>query len=116
MSAQDIHDFLVKFKQAATSGSGVDLVPRIETRTTLAQLGLTKANLEALLLNLSVVDYCNGPEPDYDRPGEVVWMFGTRIQGKEICIKLKVGQVGKQKIAKCISFHIAQFPLKYPHR
>jgi hypothetical protein len=116
MSAQDIRDFLLEFKQAATCGSGVDLVPRNETRATLAQLGLTKVDLEVLLLNLSVMDYCNGPEPDFDRTGEVVWIFGTRIQGKEIYIKLKVGQVGKQKIAKCISFHIAQFPLKYPHR
>jgi hypothetical protein len=43
-------------------------------------------------------------------------MFGMQIQDREIYIKLKVTQVGKTKIAKCISFHIAQHPMKYPHR
>lgn len=115
MSIQGIHDFLLKFKQAIAGGSGVDLVPRNETRETIARLGLTKANLEELLLDLSVTNYSNGPEPDNDRPGEV-WMFGLQIQGHEIYIKLKVVDIGKQKMAKCISFHIAKHPLKYPHR
>ena len=93
----------------------MDIVPRNETRATLGLLGLTKPDLELLLLNLSIVNYCNGPESDHDRPGKV-WMFGMQIQDREIYIKLKVTQVGKTKIAKCISFHIAQHPMKYPHR
>ena len=115
MSIEDIWDFLLEFKMAATGGSGVDIVPRNETREILGLLGLTKLDLELLLLNLSIVNFCNGPEPDRDRPGEI-WMFGIQIQGHEVYIKLKVAQVGKQKIAKCISFHIAHYPLKYPHR
>ena len=54
MSIQDVRDFLLEFKQVATGGSGVDIVPRAETRPTLAQLGLTMANLEEFLLGLSV--------------------------------------------------------------
>ena len=115
MSIQDVRDFLLEFKQVATGGSGVDTIPRAETRPTLARLGLTMANLEELLLGLSVADYCKGPEPDRDRPGKV-WIFGREIEGQEVYIKLKVAQVGDQRIAKCISFHIAQYPLKYPHR
>jgi len=115
VSIQDVRDFLLKFKQVATGGSGVDIIPRAETRPTLAQLGLTMANLEELLLGLSVADYCKGPVPDRDRPGSI-WIFGREIEGHEVYIKLKVAQVGDRHIAKCISFHIAQYPLKYPHR
>jgi len=112
---QDVRDFLLEFKQVATSDSGIDIVPRAETRPTLARLGLTKANLEEILLELSVTDYCQGPKPDRDRPGNL-WIFGREIEGHEVYIKLKVAQVGNRHIAKCISFHIAQYPLRYPHR
>ena len=115
MSIQDVRDFLLEFKRVATGGSGIDIVPRAETRPTLARLGLTKANLEEILLGLSVADYCQGPKPDRDRPGNL-WIFGREIEGHEVYIKLKVAQVGDKRIAKCISFHIAKFPLKYPHR
>jgi len=33
------------------------------------------------------------------------------IEGKEVYIKLKIADVGRGKIAKCISFHEAEFPL-----
>ncbi len=115
MPIRDVRDFLLKFKQAATIGSGIDIVPRAETRPTLARLGLTKANLEEILLGLSVTDYCRGPETDRDRSGNL-WIFGREIEGHEIYIKLKVAQAGKKRIAKCISFHIAQYPLGCPHR
>lgn len=115
MSIQDVRDFLLEFKQAVTNGTGIDMVPRVETRATLAQLGLTKANLEEILLGLSVTNYCKGPEADRDRRGSV-WIFGCTIEGHEVYIKLKVVRVGNRQIAKCISFHIANYPLNYPHR
>jgi hypothetical protein len=46
-------------------------------------------------------------------PGEI-WEFGKRIGGNDVYIKLKIAQVGNDKIAKCISFHKAEFPLSYP--
>mgnify|MGYP000149152536 FL=1 len=76
---------------------------------------MTKANLEEILLGLSVTDYCQGPEPDRDRPGNL-WIFGRDIEGHEVYIKLKVAQAGDRQVAKCISFHIARHPLEYPHR
>jgi len=115
VSIQDVRDFLLDFKQTATENSGIDIVPRAETRPTLARLGLTNANLEEILLELSVTDYCKGPEQDRDRPGEL-WFFGREIEGNDVYIKLKVAQVGDRRIAKCISFHIARYPLRYPHR
>jgi len=113
--AESVRRFLLQFKQAATRGSGVDIVPRQETLATLASFGLTKANLEQLLLGLSVTDYSEGPVRDYDRPGQL-WVFGKDIKGQEVYIKLKVARAGNRQVSKCISFHIAQRPMRYPLR
>lgn len=105
--------FLRDFKNIATKGRGIDFVPRKKNIESLAKLGLNKKAAKSEILNLSVSDYCDGPKPDTDRSGEV-WEFGKEILGKEVYIKLKVAQVKGDKIAKCLSFHIAEFPLCFP--
>lgn len=115
MSQDETRKFLLEFKKAATAKSGVDLVPRKDSLETIKQLGLTKRNLEGILLDLSVADYCDGPKADRDKPGEI-WEFGKNLDGHEVYIKLKVVAVGESRIAKCISFHIAQYPMKFPYR
>jgi len=45
-----------------------------------------------------------------------IWVFGKKIDDKEVYIKVKIAQVGTDKIAKCISFHIAEYPLSYPFK
>jgi hypothetical protein len=106
--------FLIEFKKIMVTGRGLDIVPRRENLDALSDLGLTRNNLKEEILALSVQDYCEGPEPDKDRPGEI-WIFGKQVAGKEIYIKLKIAQVGKEKIAKCLSFHPANFPLCFPY-
>ena len=107
--------FLAEFKEVVSSGRGLDLIPRAETNDTLHELGLTKKNVVDEILDLSVYDYSAGPLPDRDRPGSV-WVLGREIFGREIYIKLKIAQVGANRIAKCISFHEADYPLNYPLR
>lgn len=114
-SKADVARFLREFKQIVDHGRGLDLIPRAETNQTLRELGLTRKNVKNEILALSVSDYCRGPEPDRDRPGNV-WIFGRRVSGAEIYIKLKIASVGKIQIAKCISFHKAKYPLRYPLR
>lgn len=111
--SEKVKQFLLDFKHAATTPSGVDLVPREVNMLTLSYLGITKKNLEEILLGLSVVDYCKGPVHDKDKPGEL-WEFGKDMDGQEVYIKLKV--VKDKNIAKCISFHIAKYPMKYPFK
>lgn len=96
-------------------GRGLDIVSRKENINALADLGLTKKNCKYEIMSLSVSDYCEGPKPDKDKPGDI-WVFGKEIDGKEVYIKLKIARVGKEKIAKCISFHIANYPLFFPYQ
>jgi hypothetical protein len=111
----EVRDFLLQFKKIMVTGRGLDIVNRRENLEALAKLGLTKKNLIEEIMTLSVENYCEGPEPDRDRPGNI-WVFGKQVGTDEIYIKLKIAQVGKEKIAKCLSFHAANFPLCYPFR
>lgn len=111
--SDEVKQFLLDFKQAATSSSGIDLVPRKVNMETRSYLGITMKNLEEILLGLSVVDYCKGPLLDRDKPGEL-WEFGKEVNGEEVYIKLKV--VKELNLAKCISFHIAKHPMRYPFK
>jgi hypothetical protein len=110
-----IVSFLKEFKQIATKGRGIDLVGRRKNLESLAGLGLTRRNCKNEILSLSVADYCAGPKPDTDKTGEI-WEFGKTIDTREIYIKLKIARVGSERIAKCISFHLAEFPLRFPCR
>lgn len=119
MPVFEVRDFLLTFKKAVTTGSGVYIVPRDSTRDTLSELGLTEANLEEILLSLSIRDYCKGPEADRDAVGRTsgeIWFFGKKIQSRDVYIKLKLFQVNNQMHSKCISFHFPEHPLAYPHR
>jgi hypothetical protein len=83
--------------------------------SSLASLGLTIENRKELLLSLTIEDYCSGPEPDHSFPGDI-WKFGKTLEGKEVYIKLKIEDQGHRKIAKCLSFHIVEREICYPHK
>jgi len=111
----EIRDFLLQFKKIMVKGRRLDIVNRRENIEALAKRGLTKKNLREEIMTLSVRNYCEWPEPDRDRPGNI-WVFGKQVGTEEVYIKLKIAQVGREKIAKCLSFHTANFPLCYPFR
>jgi len=96
--------FLKEFKKIVTAGRGLDIILRHANVACLAELGLTRKNQREEILALTVSDYCEGPEPEKDRPGEI-WVFGKRIGGKEVYIKLKIA---------LLSFHPAKHPLCFP--
>lgn len=98
-----------------TNGRGLDIIPRPKNNQTIMELGLTKHNITRILLELTVADYIRGPEQDRDKPGEL-WVFGKQVAQKEIYIKLKIAQIGVKRIAKCISFHVAEYSLCYPNK
>ena len=110
----EIRNFLKQFKRIA-SKNGISVVSRESNLKALAGLGLTKKDRKKEIMTLSVTDYCQGPEPDHSRPGKI-WIFGKKIKQKNIYIKLKIADTGNQKIAKCLSFHPAIFPLNFPFK
>ncbi|MBF0563715.1 MAG: type II toxin-antitoxin system MqsR family toxin [Nitrospirae bacterium] len=109
-----VREFLMVFKQIADR-RGIDVVPRRVNNQTLADIGLTKKNRYYEILSLSVQDYCRGPLVDDSGMKGEVWVFGKSIENVTIYIKLKIAEIEeKPHIAKCISFHEAKHPLKFP--
>jgi hypothetical protein len=111
---RQIRDFLRAFKHIGAR-NGIYVIPRDKNQQALADLGLTRKNRFDIIMFLSVTDYCSGPEPDRDKKG-CIWEFGKIIDGTPIYIKLKIAETDGGDIARCISFHAAEFPLSFPCR
>lgn len=107
--------FLKEFKKLAVRDKGIYVINRRENRDALVELGITEQIRKNEIMSLSIDDYSSGPEPDVDMPGDI-WVFGKEINGHGVYIKLKIADVGGKRIAKCISFHKANFPQRYPLR
>lgn len=90
------------------------VVPRDTNKVALADLGITPKQREEEILNLTSLNYVSGPEPDRDRPNQVLWVFGTTIDSIEIYIKLSFLRMDRGCIANCLSFHRAKDPMHYP--
>lgn len=106
-----VTQFLKQFKQIARV-RGIDVIPRRINKINLISLGITERIRETIILSLIPEDFCKGPEPDRDRPGDL-WFFGKTENGDEIYIKLKIADANGTDIAKCLSFHQAEHKLKY---
>lgn len=87
--------------------------PRPKCNETIKKLEYTRKNVEDVLLNLTDKHYSQGPLDDRDKPGTGdIYIFSVTIDSMEVYIKLKIHVTNGLKIAKCISFHQAEFPMK----
>jgi hypothetical protein len=102
--------FLSLMKSAASSRFA--LTQRKKNLDTLALLGLDLADAKEHALGLVPEDYVSGPTPDDKRPGDEVWVFGLRVEGQEIYVKVCV--ITEPLLCTCISFHVPDKPLSYP--
>ncbi len=107
-SKVDVNDFLRELKRIATK-KGVTLIRR--DKNELAKQGLTMLDFQNEIVGLNYKNYCLGPEPDKDVPGDV-WVFGRIIGSQEYYIKLRISS--NKNSAICLSFHPAEHPLGYP--
>jgi hypothetical protein len=91
------------------------LSDRPENDSCLLDLSLTRGNVTDEIMDLSVLDYVSGPDPDRKRGG-VFWIFGKTIQGREVYVKLKLIESEEADIPLCVSFHLARSPMEYPFK
>ena len=80
----------------------------------LTDLELRPIDREAVLQNLKVEDYSEGPLEDTLYKGSELWIFGKEIKQSEVYIKISMGY-GHGGVL-CISFHIAERPMNYPFK
>ena len=87
---------------------------RGKNREALLQLDITPLQREVIVKNLLVHDYVEGPVIDELNKNGEMWVFGKDVKGREVYIKITLGYENGQTI--CISFHVAEHPLKYPFK
>lgn len=81
---------------------------------TLLDLEINKAVRNEVLRSLVAEDYSKGPLNEKMYGGASMWVFGKRVKGKEVYIKITMGFYGAEVI--CIPFHLANYPMKYPFK
>ncbi|HEX8426668.1 MAG TPA: hypothetical protein VF639_10300 [Hymenobacter sp.] len=81
---------------------------------TLLKLGISGDNRLACLRELEPTDYVQGPIPNQQPTEAPLWVFGRTIRRHEIYIKVTLGRPNGSVL--CISFHVAEHPLSYPHK
>jgi len=80
----------------------------------MLDLEISKDYRNKVLKELTVEDYSDGPLPENLHGGSDMWVFGKLVKGKEVYIKISMGAFGGNVI--CISFHIAEHKMNYPHK
>ncbi len=85
---------------------------RTKNTQTLLDLEISVEEVKQILKKLSPKDFVEGPNSDTMYGGPPLWVFGKEVKGKEMYIKITLGAAESEVI--CISFHRAEYPLKYP--
>jgi hypothetical protein len=87
---------------------------RGKNANTLTELEIRPIDREKVILGLTVDDYSEGPVEETLYRGSAMWVFGKNVKNREVYIKITMGLTGERVI--CISFHLAEYPIKYPFK
>jgi len=108
----DIQAYLGQLK-AKLGVFGVVFRNRDKNLSAFDDLNISPKQRVDFLKDLKPEDYCSGPNPDRDVPDRPdYYEFGIIVNGQEVYIKLSLGLTNKP--VDCISFHLAEWPMKYP--
>ena len=110
----EIESFLKDFK---TKMETFDVVfeNREKNIQAILDLEITPGDRKEHLRELVPEDYLSGPNDDTnDKSRLPYWEFGISIKGKDVYIKISLNKENKSVI--CISFHLAEFLLKYKYK
>lgn len=111
-SKEEVEAFLRQFKPKM-SVWGIFFLGRDKNLDTLKRLGMTPVEREEVIMDIEAEDFCEMINDTVGSLGEM-WVFGKDCRGQEIYIKISMGSPGSKTI--CISFHIAEHPMKYAFR
>lgn len=96
----DVENILTKLKKDLKDKT-YDYVPTGKNKISRRKFGLTMYEIEDFLLDLGKEDLIKGPVPDYDCPGEDVFIFKKEILNG-IIFYVKIKEKNNQiKILSC---------------
>lgn len=110
----EIQKFLDSFQEKVKVFDIIFFDDRPKNLQTLANLPITRDERLEVVKTIQVTDYAEGPIRNMLNSLGDLWVFGKDVKGQEVYIKIAYGLPDKQAI--CISFHIAESPIKYPYK
>lgn len=114
LTKEDVQRFLEQFHSNMKVFGIIYRDDRGKNKKALEELEIVPSYRKVVIENLTVDDYVDGPVVDtLNKLGEM-WVFGTDVNGREVYIKIMISEFIGQTI--CISFHLAEKPLKYPFK
>lgn len=112
-SKEEIQEFLDLFREQKNT-HGIVFYDRQKNLKALLQLEISAKRRNKVLNDLTITDYYKGPKTDGVLKGTEFWEFGKKVRKKEVYIKISLGLEGKA--VRCLSFHVAERPIKYPYQ
>lgn len=86
---------------------------RVKNEQALFELDIIASQRKFFIKNIKPENYISGPNPDTnDTTRPDYWEFGIKIKNHDVYIKINIGKQNRPVI--CISFHIAEYRLKFP--
>ena len=114
VTKEDVQRFLNQFHEKMKVYGIIYRDDRGKNQKALEELEIVPSYRRVVIENLIIDDYVQDPVVDaLNKLGEM-WVFGKDVKGREVYIKNMLGGIGCQTI--CISFHLAEHPLKYPFK
>lgn len=111
LTKDDVQSFLEQFHAKLNVFGIIYRDDRGKNQRALEELEIVPSYRKVVIESLTVEDYVEGPVIDQlNKLGEM-WVFGKDVKEREVYIKIMLSEHCKQTI--CISFHIAEQPLKY---
>ncbi|MBP5566900.1 MAG: toxin [Bacteroidales bacterium] len=114
VTIEEVKAFLSQFNIKAQVYGILFRDDRPKNAEAMLELDITKVQREVIVKSLVPQDYVEGPVIDKLNKQREMWVFGKDVKGREVYIKITLGYENGQTI--CISFHIAEHPLKYPFK
>lgn len=111
LTKEEVQSFLDDFHTKLKVFGIIYRDDRGKNQKTLEELEIIPSYRKVVIESLTVEDYVDGPVVDQlNKLGEM-WVFGKDVKGREVYIKIMISSHCRQTI--CISFHLAESPMKY---
>jgi len=109
----EVNEFLSSFQDKRRTFE-IIFIDRPKNKQSLLDLEIRPIDREKFIDQLTIEDFSEGPLPENWHGSKEMWVFGKEIKEQEVYIKICLGAPNSNVI--CISFHIAEYPMKYPLR
>lgn len=90
---------------------GIFYLDRDKNIEALKALGINQNARDEIVRQLQSDDYVETLSTDFFNE---MWVFGRDMEGTELYIKIALGKPNDRTI--CISFHLAEHPIKYAYK